>query len=251
MRTRREFITMGGALIAAPLIIPTPAAAACEFVTFSSYAPPGGAAPSGGTSGGAGPFGSCSFSRPGSIEGLNPDFRDRVAQMIQSVRAELGGQLHVYSAYRSIAHQAELFEAEVAKRGSVEAARRWVAPPGRSMHNYGLAVDVAWNNCGARVEYGDQPIDGWLSANLQRFGLVRRLSNEGWHIEPIGGLAIRDQMIAAARGHSHLPLPEVGDAGVPAYGTYNPNSSSCEEILRDLPSGSLMPWDGTMDMTSD
>lgn len=249
MTTRREFLTAGAALIAAPFIIPVRAAAACELVTFSSYSPPGGGAPGGG-GGGGGAFGGCSL-RAGSIEGLNPDFRDRVAQMIKSVNADLGGELRVYSAYRSIAHQAELFEAAVARRGSVEAARRWVAPPGRSMHNYGLAVDVGWNTCASGVDYGDHPIDGWLSANLSRFGLVRPLGNEGWHIEPVGGRTIRDQMIAAARGHEHLPLPEFDDAGVPAYGTYNPSASSCQEILRDLPLGGLMPWDGTMDMTAD
>lgn len=251
MKTRRDFIKAGAAFLAAPLIIPSRAFAACEFVTFTSYAPPGGGAgPTDPAGGGGGALGGCSL-RPGSIEGLNPDFRDRVAQMISAVNMDLGGQLRVYSAYRSIAHQRELYEAALIKYGSPQEAQKKVALPGRSLHQFGLAVDVAWNNCSSGVRYTDQPISGWLTANLERFGLVRRLANEGWHIEPIGGVAIRNEMIAAARGNAHLPLPEVGEAGVPAYGTYNPNSSSCEEILRDLPSGSLMPWDGTMDMSAD
>lgn len=250
MKTRREFLISGAAFIASPVIISPRSAAACEFVTFTSYAPQGGEISDGDTGGGGADLGGCVW-RPGSIEGLNPEFRDRIAQLISAVNMDLGGQLMVYSGYRSIEVQRQLYEAEIIKRGSEQAARAWVAPPGRSLHQFGLAVDVAWNSCGNRVEYGDQPIDGWLSANLERFGLVRRLSNEGWHIEPIGGLEIRNQMIAAARGNTPLPLPEIGDAGVPAYGAYNPNSSTCQEILRDLPSGSLMPWGGTMDMTSD
>jgi hypothetical protein len=254
MRTRREFIKGGVALLAAPLIIPARAASACDFVSFTPYTPPasggGSADPSGGGGGGGGALGGCSL-RPDSIEGLNPDFRDRVAQMIASVNMDLGGQLRVYSAYRSIAHQAELYRAAVIRYGSEQAAQAKVAVPGRSLHQFGLAVDVGWNTCATGVDYGDHPIDGWLSANLPRFGLVRRLANEGWHIEPIGGVALRDQMIAAARGNEHLPLPEVGESGVPAYGTFNPSSATCQEILRDLPLGGLMPWGGTMDMTSD
>jgi len=253
MRTRREFLLGGAAALAAPVFFLPRPAAACELVQFTSYAPPasggGGATdPSGGGSGGS--FGSCSL-REGAIDGLNPDFRDRVAELIASANREMNGRMQVYSGYRSIEHQRQLFEAEVAKRGSVAAARVWVAPPGRSMHNFGLAVDMAWNGCGGnRIEYG-QTISNWLTANLERFGLVRPLSNEGWHIEPLGGRSVRDEMIAAARGNSHLPLPDVGAQGVPDYGSYNPSSSSCEEILRDLPTAGLMPWGGYMDMSED
>lgn len=247
MRTRRQFLIGGAVVLASPFILRSPAVASCEFVSFTPYTPPGGGA--GGGDGGGGSFGSCSL-REGAIEGLNPDFRDRVAQLIAAANREVGGRMNVYSGYRSIEHQRQLFEAEVAKRGSVEAARAWVAPPGRSMHNYGLAVDLGWNRCGG-IKYSDQPISGWMTANLARFGLVRPLSNEGWHVEPIGGRAVRDQMIAAARGNEPLPLPEVGGTGVPVYGSFNPGSSSCQEILRDLPTAGLMPWGGSMDMSED
>jgi hypothetical protein len=251
MRTRRDFITGGAALLASPFILARAASASCEFVSFTPYAPPGGGgggsetAPSGG-----GSFGSCSL-RENAIEGLSPDFQQRVATLILAANMEMGGAMNVYSGYRSIAHQKQLFEAEIAKRGSVEAARVFVAPPGRSMHNFGLAVDLAWNGCGgARVMYG-QPISNWMSANLDRFGLIRPLSNEGWHVEPAGGRAVRDQMVAAARGNAHLPLPEASDAGIRDYGSFNPDSSSCQEILRDLPLGGLMPWGSATSMSED
>ena len=248
MRTRRQFLVAGAAALAAPVFIRP--AAACEFVTFTAPAPPPGGGAGAGAGGGAGGgFGSCSL-RAGALEGLNPDFRDRVAQLIAAANREVGGQMNVYSGYRSIAHQRELFEAEIAKRGSVAAARRWVAPPGASMHNFGLAVDLGWNRCGG-IKYSEQPISGWMTANLGRFGLVRPLSNEGWHVEPIGGRAVRDQMIAGMRGDGPLPPPPPDRGGVPNYGTYNPDSSSCQEILRDLPQTGLMPWGDGLDMSVD
>ena len=252
MTTRREFIKGGVVFLAAPFVIPSRAASACDFVSFTPYTPPSAmvGAPPHASGGGGGMLGGCSL-RAGSIEGLNPDFRDRVAEMIARVNMDLGGQLRVYSAYRSIAHQRELYEAAITRYGSEQAARKMVAPPGRSLHQFGLAVDVGWNTCASGVHYGDHPIDSWLSSNLPRFGLVRRLANEGWHIEPVGGLDLRNQMIAEARGSGHLPLPEIGEAGVPAYGVYNPDSNTCQEILRDLPTGGLMPWDSSMDMTAD
>lgn len=249
MRTRRQFLIAGAAALAAPVFIRP--AAACEFVSFTSYTPPPspGGDPGGGGGGGGGGFGSCSL-RAGAIDGLNPDFRSRVAQLIAAANREVGGQMNLYSGYRSIEHQRQLYEAAIAKYGSPAAARRWVAPPGASMHNFGLAVDLGWNECGG-INYSDQPISGWMTSNLGRFGLVRPLSNEGWHVEPIGGRAIRDQMIAGMRGDGPLPPPPPDQGGVPAYGTYNPSSSSCEEILRDIPQVGLMPWGDGLDMSVD
>lgn len=249
MANRRSFLISAGAALAAPAFFVPGAAKACDFVSFTAYNPP--PPPSGGGGGGGGgALGGCSL-RPGSIEGLNPEFRERIAELILAANMEVGGQMRVYSAYRSIAHQRELWEAEIRRTGSAEVARITVAPPGRSMHQFGLAVDLGWNTCATGIRYEHQPISGWMSANLARFGLIRPLSNEGWHVEPIGGRVIRDQMIAGMRGDGPLPPPPTGAAGIPDYGSVNASSSSCEEILRDLPMAGLMPWGGIDEMTAD
>ena len=247
MRTRREFLLLGSTAMVPVLAGP---AAACEFVTFSSYAPPSGG---GGSPGPSGTPGDASLyghtSSPGGIDGLDPTFRSNVAALIGASAREFGGVMVIYSGYRSIEHQRRLYQDALARYGSEREARRWVAPPGASMHNFGLAVDLRHN--GGRVEYG-QRISNWMSANLARFGLVRPLSNEGWHVEPIGGRERRNQMVAGMRGSGPLPPPPPGASGVPNYGSPTGSGSSlCEEILRDLPMAGLMPWGGGSDVAVD
>ena len=65
-----------------------------------------------------------------------------------------------------------MFDAEVAKRGSLAEAQRWVFPPDKSMHVQGLAIDV-----------GDGPAADWLVDEGARFGLCRTLAWEWWHFE--------------------------------------------------------------------
>jgi hypothetical protein len=235
-KTRREVILLGlSGAAAVPVLLRPDVVAACEFVSFSSYAPPGG-----------GPFGSTGegslyghTSSPEGIDGLDPTFRANVAAMIAAANREFGGTMVIYSGYRSIEHQRRLYEDALVRYGSEREARRWVAPPGGSMHNFGLAVDLRHN--GVRVEYG-QRISNWMTSNLARFNLHRRLSNEGWHVEPIGGMEMRNRMMAEMRGSGQLPPPPTDAAGVPNYAMYNPSGSSCDEILRNLPMAGLMPW---------
>lgn len=107
-------------------------------------------------------------SAPAGENGLDPSF----AQAIQALIAASGGRLYIQSGYRSDQEQQQLFDAAVQKYGSVEAARKWVAPPGKSNHNRGMAVDLG----------GDTALAHTLAP---RFGLVFPMSWEPWHIEPV------------------------------------------------------------------
>lgn len=85
--------------------------------------------------------------------------------------------LSMHSAYRSPERQAELYAAALEKYGSPEAARKWVAPPGKSNHNRGLAIDLT---------YASPEVREWVHANAANHGLAFPLSNEPWHIELAG-----------------------------------------------------------------
>lgn len=234
--TRRDVLRTGlGGVITASALLRSAAVSACEFVSFTSYSAPGGGET--GSTGEASLYGHTSS--PEGIDGLDPTFRSNVARMISASDREFGGSLVIYSGYRSIEHQRRLYEDALARYGSEREARRWVAPPGGSMHNFGLAVDLRHN--GVRVEYG-QKISNWMTTNLARFSLYRRLSNEGWHVEPVGGIEMRNQIMAEMRGSGQLAPPPTDAAGVPNYAMYDPSVSSCEEILRNLPMVGLMPW---------
>ena len=86
--------------------------------------------------------------------------------------ASKGVDLRITSGWRSTGFQQRLFDDAVAKYGSVDIARQFVASPDVSKHVVGQAVDVA-------------PVDAdkWLIRNGARFGLCQIYANELWHFE--------------------------------------------------------------------
>jgi len=143
--------------------------------------------------------------RADSLSGLTPQFQSALTQMF----AGAPPGLQISSAYRSPELQARLWQDALAKYGSPEAARKWVAPPGNSQHNHGNAVDLAFANDAARE---------WAHANAANYGLAFPLANENWHLE-----------LAGARGGGATPAPAPGTpaptqapgpqmAGAPASG---------------------------------
>lgn len=108
--------------------------------------------------------------RADSLSGLNPDFQNALAQFF----AGAPGGVTINSAYRSPDLQRQLWESALQRYGSEAEARRWVAPPGRSQHNHGMAVDLG---------YADDEARQWAHENAARFGLAFPLSNEDWHLE--------------------------------------------------------------------
>ena len=86
-----------------------------------------------------------------------------------------GGSIGVNSGYRSPAEQSRLWAEALDRYGSAEAADDWVAPPGHSMHERGLAVDLG-GDMGLvlrLVEQHDLPL--W-----------RPMGHEPWHWELVG-----------------------------------------------------------------
>ena len=94
--------------------------------------------------------------------------------MFDSAPPEIRDALEIGSGFRSVERQAELFNAAVQKYGSEAAARKWVAPPGKSMHNHGSAVDLAYVTPEARQ---------WAHTNAGNFGLSFPMAHEPWHVE--------------------------------------------------------------------
>jgi hypothetical protein len=103
--------------------------------------------------------------------GLNPRLDEAVRELVAAGR----GAIRVVSGYRSSAEQTTLWTSALRRYGSAEAADDWVAPPGSSLHEKGLAVDLG----------GDLVLAVDL---VRRLGLPlwRPLPNEPWHFELIG-----------------------------------------------------------------
>lgn len=121
--------------------------------------------------------------RPDSFTGLHPDMQVRLAQMLMAADEELGpGALRITSAYRSPEVQAALYDAALKKYGSEAEARKWVAPPGRSQHNKGTAVDFAGSGGGLLRDPNSREAI-WLRENAARFGLAVPMDWEPWQVE--------------------------------------------------------------------
>jgi len=83
-----------------------------------------------------------------------------------------GIEFYVNSGWRSTDYQQQLLREAVDKYGSVEEASRWVAPPDKSEHVSGDAVDL-----------GPSTATDWLAENGPAYGLCQIYQNEPWHFE--------------------------------------------------------------------
>jgi len=115
--------------------------------------------------------------RPDSFSGMDPRFSSALAQMFAAAPDDIRQALRVSSGYRSPQRQEQLWQGALQKYGSPDAARKWVAPPGRSKHNHGHAADL---------KYLSPTALKWAHENAGSYGLAFPLSNENWHVELAG-----------------------------------------------------------------
>lgn len=110
----------------------------------------------------------------GRTDALHPQLAAAVDRLVDASV----GRVWVVSGFRSTERQTELWTDALEKYGSAEAADDWVAPPGRSLHEKGLAVDLGGDveEAARLVEELDLP-------------LHRPLPNEPWHFELWGSRA--------------------------------------------------------------
>jgi len=123
------------------------------------------------------------------------DFVPNFGSALQRFIAASPG-ISVGSGYRDVARQQQLWNRALQKYGSPQAARKWVAPPGHSYHNKGLAADLQFASPAARQ---------WAHDNAARYGLGFPLGNENWHIELAGARGG-----GAGNATSLAPPPDIG-----------------------------------------
>lgn len=111
-----------------------------------------------------------------SIDKLDTGFATSLDKMIAEAPPDVAKGLTINSGYRSTERQAQIYAETVKKRGAAEAGK-WAAPPGRSFHNHGQAVDLGFTSPVARQ---------WVHDNAGKYGLGFPMAHEPWHIEPIG-----------------------------------------------------------------
>ncbi len=130
------------------------------------------------------------------FEQLAPEPALALMKLIYAARDEKVWIIPV-SGFRTIAAQEKLFQAQIQRRGSPEAAAKLSAPPGYSEHHTGYALDVADGHFPKQdVTYNFTQTDAfrWLSQHAKEFGFElsfpennsQGVSYEPWHWRFIG-----------------------------------------------------------------
>lgn len=119
-------------------------------------------------------------------------------EMLNAASAE-GLGLHVAAGYRTQERQQQLLDKKIeayesegnSKSEAKELAEQWVAIPGTSEHQLGIAVDINADNASSRDE-----VYNWLAENGYKYGFIKRypsdktditgVINEPWHYRYVG-----------------------------------------------------------------
>lgn len=100
------------------------------------------------------------------LSGMHPQTLKLFLAMAEEYGTLTGKKIFVDSAHRSTERQRQLRQ-QLGSRA---------APPGRSLHEFGLALDISRSDAAALEELG----------LMKKYGFTRPLGGEPWHIEPAG-----------------------------------------------------------------
>lgn len=98
---------------------------------------------------------------------------------IQDIAESKGFKVQVNSSYRTYNEQQTLWTQALRRYGSESAARKWVAPPGKSRHNAGNAIDI-----NILKPNGQKISDREFARIIEQAGMHRPMAWEPWHVEP-------------------------------------------------------------------
>jgi len=138
---------------------------------------------------------------------LSPDVAEAYVTMRKALQEAAGAHnLRLISGYRSFAHQEEIFFARVeyhmfqglSPADAFEKTAKYIALPGTSEHQTGLAVDVSDESIGNKIalSFADTFSGRWLAENSWRYGFIlrypkdkkeiTRINFEPWHFRYVG-----------------------------------------------------------------
>jgi zinc D-Ala-D-Ala carboxypeptidase len=123
-----------------------------------------------------------------------------------------GVQLMGISGFRSISDQQALFDKQIEKRGTAEAAAQLSAPPAYSEHHTGYAIDItdaSRTDVDLKVMFEATAAYRWLVANAANYGFeqsfprgnAQGVSYEPWHWRFVGSARSAQIFMGARSGH--------------------------------------------------
>ena len=135
----------------------------------------------------------------GSLREMQEEAAAALEEMFAACRKETRAKMVCISGYRPYDKQRRIYDRKLENvRGSVEKANEYVAPPGTSEHQTGLAMDVGQDGSSADLieSYKNTKSGKWLKENAHRFGFIIRYPQEWedvtgyryepWHVRYVG-----------------------------------------------------------------
>ena len=135
---------------------------------------------------------------PGQVRRMRPAAAAALREMFKACKEETGKQLLSISGYRSYAKQEGIYKRKLrAVKHDVAKAQEYVAPPGASEHQLGVAMDVGQKHkINLEVSFGATEGGKWCRENCWRFGFILRYDEpweeitgykfEPWHFRYVG-----------------------------------------------------------------
>jgi LAS superfamily LD-carboxypeptidase LdcB len=134
----------------------------------------------------------------GTTRRMRPDAAQALEEMFAVAKKEAKITFLTVSGYRSFPKQKTVYGKKVKATGSETKAQEYVAPPGCSEHQLGLAMDVGAKGAssGLNGSFGKTKAGKWLKENAHRFGFIIRYPQEWvevtgynyepWHVRYVG-----------------------------------------------------------------
>ena len=145
---------------------------------------------------------------------FDPEFQRRVETMAAAFKQQTGKMLLITSGYRSNEKQKELYDADLAKNNGKPSGKvaQPMAPLGSgkgSVHIKGFGIDInSKEPDGLNVLAGPRDKSkGWL----EKFGLIRNVKGEDWHVTIGGAPSTPDDTIVTSKSGATVD-PATGQA---------------------------------------
>ena len=135
---------------------------------------------------------------PGQVRRMRPEAAAALREMFDACKEETGAQLISISGYRSYAKQEGIYKHKLRSvKKNVAKAQEYVAPPGASEHQLGVAMDIGQKHrTHLERSFGDTEGGKWCRENCWRFGFILRYDEpweditgykyEPWHFRYVG-----------------------------------------------------------------
>ncbi len=136
------------------------------------------------------------------IEGLNPEFASRFAAMAKEYMDTTGKKLTITDAFRSREEQARLYALKP----------NLAAPPGRSRHEKGIAIDMDSMQANELYKSGLMEKYGFYRPMFPPWGGGPGKKTEPWHIELAKNSQVGDAYPAVKLSQKEIARLQVGDA---------------------------------------